>query len=155
MGPEATNLLQQRGLATVDAQDDADHLLLLIDMNPQVPSRIAHLIDGAGEDPTATLATMAQRLERAGATALAMASNTPHRYAPAIRQLEAQCNVPQVQQALSEAASEFTEQGTERLFVARSDFPLLAPASTKPVPILNTIDVLAKAIHQHPQTESR
>ncbi|HAC49643.1 MAG TPA: aspartate racemase, partial [Sulfitobacter sp.] len=84
MGPEATILLQQRVLGTVNAQDDADHLPLLIDMNPQVPSRIAHLIEGTGEDPAPVLAAMAQRLERAGATALAMPCNTAHHYAPAI-----------------------------------------------------------------------
>ena len=38
MGPEATILLQQRLLATVVAYDDADHIPLLIDMNPQVPT---------------------------------------------------------------------------------------------------------------------
>ena len=91
MGPEATILLQQRVLGTVDAQDDADHLPLLIDMNPQVPSRIAHLIEGTGEDPAPVLAAMAQRLERAGATALAMPCNTAHHYAPAI---EAAVSIP-------------------------------------------------------------
>mgnify|MGYP003676682578 CR=1 FL=1 len=58
MGPEATILLQQRVLGTVNAQDDADHLPLLIDMNPQVPSRIAHLIEGTGEDPAPVLAAI-------------------------------------------------------------------------------------------------
>ena len=41
MGPEATILLQQKLIAAVPASDDADHVPLLIDMNPQVPSRIA------------------------------------------------------------------------------------------------------------------
>ncbi|MCT4558739.1 MAG: amino acid racemase [Pelagimonas sp.] len=81
MGPEATILLQQRLLARIDARDDADHLPLFIDMNPQVPSRIAHLIEGTGEPPGPTLARMAQRLEQAGATALAMPCNTAHAYA--------------------------------------------------------------------------
>lgn len=84
MGPEATILLQQRVLATVAGRDDADHLPLLIDMNPQVPSRIAHLIDGTGPDPAPVLAEMARRLEAAGATALAMPCNTAHHYAPQI-----------------------------------------------------------------------
>ena len=56
MGPEATILLQQKVLAAVQARDDADHIPLLIDMNPQVPSRIAHLIDGDGPDPGPVLA---------------------------------------------------------------------------------------------------
>ncbi len=81
MGPEATILLQQRLLGLIDASDDSDHLPLIIDMNPQVPSRIAHLIEGLGSDPGPVLATMAQRLEDAGATALAMPCNTAHHYA--------------------------------------------------------------------------
>ena len=46
MGPEATILLQQKLVAAVTARDDADHIPLLIDMNPQVPSRISRLIEG-------------------------------------------------------------------------------------------------------------
>ncbi|WP_299666386.1 amino acid racemase [uncultured Ruegeria sp.] len=84
MGPEATILLQQRVLRKINARDDADHLPLLIDMNPQVPSRIAHLIEGRGENPGPVLATMARRLQIAGATALAMPCNTAHHYAPFI-----------------------------------------------------------------------
>lgn len=66
------------------ARDDNDHIPLLIDMNPQVPSRIAHLIEGTGIDPGPTLATMARLLETAGAVALAMPCNTAHCYAGAI-----------------------------------------------------------------------
>jgi hypothetical protein len=45
MGPEATILFQQRLLKAVRAQDDQDHIPLLIDMNPQVPSRLAYVLD--------------------------------------------------------------------------------------------------------------
>ena len=85
MGPEATVLFQSRLIAAVSARDDADHVPLLVDMLPQVPSRIAHLIEGTGEDPGPVLAAMARRLETAGAEALAMPCNTAHHYAPAIR----------------------------------------------------------------------
>ena len=84
MGPAATILLQQKLLAAVPARDDADHVPLIIDMNPQVPSRIAHLIEGHGPDPAPVLATMARRLQAAGAQALAMPCNTAHHYAPTI-----------------------------------------------------------------------
>lgn len=84
MGPEATVLLQQKLIDATPANDDSDHIPLLIDMNPQVPSRIAHLIEGNGRDPGPTLAAMARRLEAAGASALAMPCNTAHHYAPAI-----------------------------------------------------------------------
>ena len=85
MGPEATVLFQSRLIAAVAACDDADHVPLLVDMLPQVPSRIAHLVDGSGADPSPVLAAMARRLEAAGAEALAMPCNTAHHYAPAIR----------------------------------------------------------------------
>ncbi|WP_108482335.1 aspartate/glutamate racemase family protein [Oceaniglobus ichthyenteri] len=85
MGPEATVLLMSRLIAATPADDDADHIPLSVDMNPQVPSRIARLIDGTGDDPAPVLAAMAQGLARAGAQALAMPCNTAHNYADAIR----------------------------------------------------------------------
>lgn len=85
MGPEATILLQTKLLSRVEARDDADHIPLLIDMNPQVPSRIAHLIDGTGVSPAPVLIAMAKRLAAAGASALAMPCNTAHAFADDIR----------------------------------------------------------------------
>ena len=84
MGPEATILLMQKVIAAVPAQDDADHIPLIVHQNPQVPSRIKALIDGTGADPMPVLMSMAQDLERAGAQALAMPCNTAHHYALAV-----------------------------------------------------------------------
>ncbi len=86
MGPEATVLLMGKIIRATPARDDADHIPLVVDQNPQVPSRIARLIEGVGEDPAPVLAGMARRLEAAGAEALAMPCNTAHHYAPAIRE---------------------------------------------------------------------
>jgi aspartate racemase len=85
MGPEATVLLMQKVIAAVPARDDADHVPLIVDQNSQVPSRIKRLIEGTGEDPAPVLASMARRLEAAGAEALAMPCNTAHHFAEAIR----------------------------------------------------------------------
>ncbi len=85
MGPQATVLLMDRLIAAVPARDDADHIPLIVDQNPQVPSRMRFLVDGRGEDPAPTLATMARRLEGAAAEALAMPCNTAHHFADAIR----------------------------------------------------------------------
>ena len=85
MGPEATVLLMRKVIAAVETEDDAGHVPLLVHQNPQVPSRIRHLIEGTGADPAPVLAAMARRLEDAGAEALAMPCNTAHHYAPAIR----------------------------------------------------------------------
>lgn len=221
MGPEATILLQQRLLATVTASDDADHIPLLIDMNPQVPSRIAHLIEGTGTDPAPTLVRMAQRLEAAGATALAMPCNTAHHYAPqiavavsvpllnmvdlsvayatenfpdatkigmlaspavqrvgvfdpalelagltglwpedpdrmlnAIRSIKVHGPTSEAHRILGKAAQELTAQGATCLFVACSEFSLLATDLRAAVPIIDTVDVLARAIRDHTQMKS-
>lgn len=216
MGPEATILLQQRVLTTVQAQDDSDHLPLLIDMNPQVPSRIAHLIEQDGEDPGPTLADMARRLEAAGATALGMPCNTAHHYAgavasavsiellnmvelsvakaaaqlqpgdsigflaspavqsagvfddaltkagllalwpkdgermlSAIRAIKAEGATPETCQTLIDAADELTTKGAAMLFVACSEFSLIAEELPKTLLVIDTVDVLAEAIHTH------
>jgi aspartate racemase len=89
MGPQATILLMQKVLDAVSATDDTDHIPLIVDQNPQVPSRIRRLIDGTGDDPGPVLADMARRLAAAGAKALAMPCNTAHHYAPQIREAAA------------------------------------------------------------------
>lgn len=85
MGPQATVMLQQRLITAVQAQDDCDHVPLLIDMNPQAPSRLKYLLKGEGADPGPVLARMAQRLEAMGADALAMPCNTAHHFADSVR----------------------------------------------------------------------
>ncbi len=81
MGPAATILLQQRILDAVPAERDEDHIPLLIDMNPQVPSRIDFLIHQKGPNPGPFLAGMARNLQEFGADALVMPCNTAHHFA--------------------------------------------------------------------------
>ena len=80
MGPAATVDLMQRILSMTPAQDDADHLRIFVDNNPQVPSRIAALIDGTGPSPAPVLRSMAAGLIAQGADFLAMPCNTAHHY---------------------------------------------------------------------------
>jgi aspartate racemase len=85
MGPEATVDLMRRVIAKTPASDDQDHVHLIVESNPKIPSRIAHLIDGTGTDPTPELIRIAVNLQRAGADALAIPCNTAHAYAHSIR----------------------------------------------------------------------
>lgn len=85
MGPAAAIDFQRRVLEATPAADDSEHIHLIVDNNPNIPSRIRALIDGDGEDPTPVLQAMARRLETAGAQVLAMPCNTAHHYLPAIR----------------------------------------------------------------------
>jgi len=84
MGPEATVDFMRRLIAATPAQDDKDHLHILVDNNPKIPSRIAALIEGTGENPTPVLCGMAKGLEAQGADFLVMPCNTAHYYLPAI-----------------------------------------------------------------------
>lgn len=85
MGPEATVEFMRRVIATTPADDDTDHIHMLVEHNPKVPSRIAALIEKTGDDPSSELIAMARRLEAGGAGLLAMPCNTAHAYAGAIR----------------------------------------------------------------------
>jgi aspartate racemase len=80
MGPEATVDFLRRLVAATPARDDADHVHVIVDNNPKVPSRIAALIDRNGADPTEVLCAMARSLEAHGADFLVMPCNTAHHY---------------------------------------------------------------------------
>ncbi len=80
----ATAYFLQRVIARTPAHDDCDHVPMLIDNDPTVPSRIEYLINQRGIDPAPTLVKMAQRLEHLGCEALAMPCNTAHYFAAAI-----------------------------------------------------------------------
>ncbi|MGF1704641.1 aspartate/glutamate racemase family protein [Enterovibrio baiacu] len=80
MGPDATVDLMQRIINATPAKDDADHIRLLVDNDPKVPSRIKALIEKTGESPGPYMAKMAQGLEAAGANFLIIPCNTAHKY---------------------------------------------------------------------------
>ena len=73
MGPAATVAFLAQVQALTPARGDADHIRVLMDMNPQVPDRNTR--PGEAE---AELAAMALRLKAAGADLLAMPCNTAH-----------------------------------------------------------------------------
>lgn len=84
MGPQATVDLMQRVVSRTPAEDDVDHIHMIVDNNPKVPSRIAALIDETGPSPLPELVRMARGLQASGATLLAMPCNTAHGYAAEI-----------------------------------------------------------------------
>ncbi len=91
MGPAATVDLMSRVIAATPAQDDADHIHMIVDCNPKIPSRIAALIDKTGESPSPELCRMARSLEASGATFLAVPCNTAHAY---LEDIEASVRIP-------------------------------------------------------------
>jgi aspartate racemase len=80
MGPAATVAFLHRVQALTPAGGDADHIRVVMDLNPQVPDRNAR--PGEAE---AVLGEMARGLKAAGAQVLAMPCNTAHAQAAGIR----------------------------------------------------------------------
>jgi len=80
MGPEATVDLMGRVIKATPAEDDIDHIRMVVDNNPQVPSRIKAIIEGTGESPAPCMAQMARNLVASGADFLVIPCNTAHYY---------------------------------------------------------------------------
>jgi aspartate racemase len=85
MGPEATVDLMRRVIRTTPVQDDIDHIRMIVDNNPKVPSRIKSVIEGIGENPAPILVQMGSKLEAYGADFLVIPCNTAHYYLNEIR----------------------------------------------------------------------
>lgn len=79
MGPEATVDFMDKIIKTTPAGDDCDHIRMLVDNNPQIPSRVQAIL-GSGESPAPVLVQMARNLEKWGADFLAIPCNTAHLY---------------------------------------------------------------------------
>jgi aspartate racemase len=77
MGPLATVDFFNKVLAATPAKGDADHVPLLIQSDPRIPSRPAAIL-GDGRSPLPALLAGRDRLIAAGAIALAMPCNTAH-----------------------------------------------------------------------------
>jgi len=80
MGPEATVDLMMRVIRATPAQDDIDHIRMVVDNNPKVPSRIKAIIEGTGESPAPCMAQMARNLAASGADFLVIPCNTAYYY---------------------------------------------------------------------------
>lgn len=80
MGPAATVAFLARVQALTPADGDADHIRIIMDLNPQVPDR-----NREPEAAETVLGQMAVALRDAGAEVLAMPCNTAHAQAAGIR----------------------------------------------------------------------
>ncbi|VFQ45234.1 aspartate/glutamate racemase family protein [Desulfoluna butyratoxydans] len=77
MGPLATAMLFEKVATLTRVSKDQDHIRVLIDSNPGIPDRTAHIVAG-GEDPRPELTATATHLEAMGADFLIMPCNTAH-----------------------------------------------------------------------------
>lgn len=85
MGPEATIDIFQKIVQTTNAKKDGDHLRIIVDNNPKIPSRQDAILIGT-EDPSPMLSMTAQNLEKAGADFIIICANTAHHFYDAIQE---------------------------------------------------------------------
>ncbi len=100
MGPEATIDLFQKIVKLTPAQQDQEHLRIIIDNNPKIPDRTKAILHG-GENPLPELIKTAQNLERAGADFIIMPCNTAHYY---YHEIQKKVNIP-IMNMIQETAS--------------------------------------------------
>lgn len=85
MGPYATLALFKALLDNTPASKDWDHLRILIDNNPKIPSRTRAFLYGEA-DPVQNIVRSADGLRAVGADFLIMPCNSAHYFMPRIRE---------------------------------------------------------------------
>lgn len=84
MGPEATADYFVKLIRNTPIEREQDHIHVIIDSNPKIPSRSEAIISGQTAEVTRMLAQGARTLERAGAGMIVMPCNTAHVFLPDI-----------------------------------------------------------------------
>ncbi len=77
LGPEATVDLFGKIVRATPVQTEQDHLRIIVDNNPKIPSRLDFILHG-GPSPVPAMQDMARGLERAGADLIVIGANTAH-----------------------------------------------------------------------------
>jgi aspartate racemase len=77
MGPEATIDLFQKITMATPAKKDQDHIRIIIDSNPKIPSRQKAILEN-GPSPLPLLTETARNLEKAGADVIVVACYLSH-----------------------------------------------------------------------------
>lgn len=79
LGPLAGAHFYQRLIERMPAQNDSDHLPVILVSDPSIPSRVENLF-GYGPSPVPALINLAKLLEKLGASVIAMPSSTTHAF---------------------------------------------------------------------------
>ena len=120
VGPAATVDFMEKIILRTTAGRDQDHIRMIVEHNPQIPDRTDNLLRGA-IDPTIPLYSACQKLEQAGAGAIAIPCNTAHAFIDRIQQ---HLSVPILNML------ELTVSHIARNFPDRKNIGLLATSGT-------------------------
>ncbi|ASK29189.1 aspartate racemase [Chryseobacterium sp. T16E-39] len=84
VGPSATVDFMNKVVKNTSAKKDQDHIKMIVEQNPQIPDRTAHLIHN-DTDPTIAMFSTCKQLEAEGADAIAIPCNTAHAFVNSIQ----------------------------------------------------------------------
>ena len=84
VGPAATVDFMNKIIRNAKASRDQEHIKIVVEQNPQIPDRTAHLV-GAGTDPTIALYATCKKLEASDADLIAIPCNTAHAFVERIQ----------------------------------------------------------------------
>jgi aspartate racemase len=84
MGPAATLDFMAKLMRLTPAARDQDHVPLVVLSDPRVPDRVGPILHGRGNSPLAALQEGVRRLERAGASCIAIPCHTAHAWYAAL-----------------------------------------------------------------------
>ncbi|WP_228435718.1 cysteate racemase [Chryseobacterium pennipullorum] len=90
VGPSATVDFMNKIIRNTPAQKDQDHIKMVVEQNPQIPDRTAHLIHQE-TDPSIALFSTCKRLQAEGADAIAIPCNTAHAF---VEEIQKHLNIP-------------------------------------------------------------
>jgi aspartate racemase len=100
VGPAATVDFMAKIIRNTRAEQDQDHLKIVVEQNPQIPDRTAHLV-GTGPDPTIALYATCRKLQDAQSDLIAIPCNTAHAF---VTQIQGRLRVPIVNMLEATAA---------------------------------------------------
>jgi aspartate racemase len=111
MGPQATIDLFQKVVSNTEASCDNEHIHILIDNNTDIPDRTKSILNHS-DLPLKYLSQSAKRLEKSGASFLAMPCNTAHYF---YDRLQKEVNIPIIN--MIEETAKYLKERNEKTFL--------------------------------------
>lgn len=112
MGPAATALLFQKLIEHTQAENDAEHMHVLIDNNPQIPDRTTAIFKGE-DTPARCIIESGKKLESIGAELILIPCNTSHYF---YDQIQEELEIPVINM-IAETAKVCLKEGYQKIGV--------------------------------------
>ncbi|MET3190639.1 UNVERIFIED_ORG: aspartate racemase [Burkholderia sp. 1595] len=106
VGPAATVDFLAKLVASTPATRDQEHIKVVVEQNPQIPDRTAHLLGLSDADPSVAIYAACLSVLRCGASIIVMPCNTAHAY---VEQLQARLRI-RIVNMLDETISHIVHQ---------------------------------------------